>query len=87
MNANDQNENDYSSKKNIPPIYVRSIKLTIAAFLLTAMILLGPISIQQQQQQQTDRWQQSQNGYPIHEKEMGDSLRVVSNFFSIILFT
>jgi hypothetical protein len=39
--------NVYKIRKNIPQSYVRSITLTIAAFLLTATIVLGPTSIQQ----------------------------------------
>jgi hypothetical protein len=54
MKIRTTDKDDYSSnKKNIPPMCMRSIKLTIAAFfLLTATIVLGPTSIQQQQQQQ-----------------------------------
>ncbi|MGI0045414.1 MAG: hypothetical protein ACRD47_17075, partial [Nitrososphaeraceae archaeon] len=44
-------KNNYSHKENIPSIHMRSIKLMIAAFVLTATIVLGPTSIQQQQQQ------------------------------------
>ncbi|MGI0044429.1 MAG: hypothetical protein ACRD47_12030, partial [Nitrososphaeraceae archaeon] len=44
-------KNDCRIRKNIAQIYVRSITLTIAVFLLTATIVLGPTSIQQQQQQ------------------------------------
>ncbi|MGH9984184.1 MAG: DUF7482 domain-containing protein, partial [Nitrososphaeraceae archaeon] len=49
-------KNDYTIRKNIPQGYMRSITLTIAAFLLTATIVLGPTSIQQQllAQQQSD---------------------------------
>jgi hypothetical protein len=58
-------KDDYgSSKKNIPPMCMRSIKLTIAAFfLLTATIVLSPTSIlllQQQQQQVLAQQQQEQ---------------------------
>lgn len=42
---------DSRSGKSIPQVYLRSITIAIAAFLLTAMIVLGPMSIQQQQQQ------------------------------------
>ncbi len=43
-------EKDYRTRKNIPAVYVRPITLTIAALLLTATAVLGPSSIQQEQQ-------------------------------------
>src|SRR5215207_3561760 len=42
---------DSRSRKSIPQVYLRAIMIAIAAFLLTAMVVLGPMSIQQQQQQ------------------------------------
>ncbi|MGH9951690.1 MAG: hypothetical protein ACRD5J_08705, partial [Nitrososphaeraceae archaeon] len=49
-------KNDGKFRKNMSQAYMRSITLTIAAFLLTATIVLGPTSIQQQllAQQQSD---------------------------------
>jgi hypothetical protein len=41
-------KNDYTIRENTPQAYMRIITLTIAAFLLTATIVLGPTSIQQQ---------------------------------------
>src|ERR671911_1822563 len=41
-------KNDYTIRENTPQAYMRFITLPIAAFLLTATIVLGPISIQQQ---------------------------------------
>lgn len=48
--------NECKIRKNISQAYMRSITLTIVAFLLTATIVLGPTSIQQQllAQQQSD---------------------------------
>ncbi|MGH9988646.1 MAG: DUF7482 domain-containing protein, partial [Nitrososphaeraceae archaeon] len=50
------NRNDYRISKNLQKAYVRSIKLTLAVFMLTVTIVLGPTSIQQQvfAQQQSD---------------------------------
>jgi hypothetical protein len=48
------------SKRNIQQLYMRFITMMIAAFMLTAMIVLGPTSIQQQQQQQVLGQQQQQ---------------------------
>jgi len=41
-------KNDYTIRENTPQAYMRFITLPIAAFLLTATIVLGPTSIQQQ---------------------------------------
>ena len=41
-------KNDYTIRENTPQAYMRFIMLPIAAFLLTATIVLGPTSIQQQ---------------------------------------
>jgi hypothetical protein len=57
-------KDDYSSRKNFLPIYMPSIKLTIAAFLLTATIVLGPTSMQEQQHQQVLAQQQQQTSAP-----------------------
>jgi hypothetical protein len=53
---------DYRSRKNTPQVYMRSITVAITAFFLTAMIALGPMSIQQQQQQQVLAQQPSDPG-------------------------
>jgi hypothetical protein len=51
--------NDYYMKrKNMSQVYIRPVSLTIAVFLLTATIVLGPTSIQQQQQQSVFAQQQ-----------------------------
>jgi hypothetical protein len=49
-------------RKHTPQAYVLSTTLTIAAFLLTATIVLGPASILQQQQQQVLAQQPSDLG-------------------------
>jgi hypothetical protein len=54
------NKDDYSDKKSFPPTYMRTITITISAFLLSATIVLGPTSIQYQQQQQVLAQQQQQ---------------------------
>jgi hypothetical protein len=41
-------KNDYTIRENTPQAYMRFITLPIAAYLLTATIVLGPTSIQQQ---------------------------------------
>jgi hypothetical protein len=53
-------KDDCGIKRNIQQLYMRSIIMMIAAFMLTAMIVLGPTSIQQQQQQQQVLGQQQQ---------------------------
>jgi hypothetical protein len=45
-------------RKNMSQVYIRPVSLTIAVFLLTATIVLGPTSIQQQQQQSVFAQQQ-----------------------------
>src|ERR687891_1404915 len=55
-------KNDCRIRKNIAQIYVRSITLTIAVFLLTATIVLGPTSTLQQQQQQVLAQEPSEPG-------------------------
>lgn len=49
-------------RKNMSQVYIRPVSLTIAVFLLTATIVLGPTSIQQQQQSVLAQQQQSDLG-------------------------
>ncbi|MGC1134574.1 MAG: hypothetical protein WA941_17230, partial [Nitrososphaeraceae archaeon] len=49
-------------RKNAPQEYVRSATLTVATFLLIATIVLGPTSLQQQQQQVLAQQQTAEPG-------------------------
>jgi hypothetical protein len=55
-------KNDCKIRKNMSQVYVRSTTLTIAVFLLTAAIVLGPTSTLQQQPQQVLAQQQADPG-------------------------
>lgn len=53
---------EFRRRKNLPSRYEPSMTVIMAAFLLTAMIVLGPMSIQQQQQQALAQQQPSAPG-------------------------